>query len=325
MRSYTHRTQEFVNSEEKKKLSPYAEWPLCDFCGSNEYTVKRATTFSDASFSSSKSQSFMYASSDSSMGAVVECLTCTLRYQSPRDKDVSQIYEGVGDDEFYSASKDDRIATCKRDANQLERTIGPLSGKKLLDVGCSYGLFLDVAKERGMSTYGIELSRYQSSVAKKRHLQICTQELPKCGFPEAYFDVMTLFDVIEHLPSPQSFMKEAFRFIRPDGFLVLCTPNCRSMEAKLFGTYWLNFARMHFYYFSPKTITVMLKAAGFEVVRIEKHKRIIKPINVIGWMKKHPRIYPIFKALFAHTPLGKIQWTSGLSGNMVVYARKKVD
>lgn len=304
------------------QFSHFLEWPVCDMCGGNDYTVLRSSSFSEASFPRERAESFKYASPDASMGAIVACRRCGLAYQCPRDADVARLYAQVGEDEFYLSSKADRIATCERDADRMERVVGPARGKRLLDVGCSYGLFLDIMKSRGAQVFGVELSRHQRGVALKNHPTICPKELRNCGYPDNYFDLLTLWDVLEHLSSPRAFLTDAYRVIRRGGFVVSCTPNIKSMPAKLFGKYWLNFARMHLYYFSPKTLTTLLEQSGFTVVKIEKHKRVIRPAHAISWMKKHPRVYVALRALCTTTPLGTRRLLSGLSGNMVVYAQK---
>lgn len=317
------RIKKSEGEEVSAKFGHFLECPLCDVCGADEYAVLRELSFSDASFSRARSESFKYASPDRSMGAIVQCRRCGLVYQNPRDRNVARIYEEVGEDEFYVSSKADRIATCERDADRMERIVGTVRGKRLLDVGCSYGLFLDCVKARGAETFGVELSRHQRTVALKNHPHICSEELKDCGYPENHFDLLTLWDVIEHLSSPRAFLADAHHVVRRGGFLVICTPNRESVPAKLFGKYWINFARMHFYYFSPRTLSFVLERAGFRVVAIEKHRRVIRPENAIAWMKKYPVAYAMLHALSRSTPLGAMKWASGLSGNMVVYAQKK--
>ncbi len=307
--------------EELQKFSQYLEWPKCDLCGDSDYEVMYEATFTDASFAGNKSESFKYAASDSSKGNIVKCRQCGLVYQTPRDNDVARIYQGVGEDKFYVASRADRVTTCERDVAKMERVTGAARGRRLIDVGCSYGLFLDAAKMRGWETHGVELSDYQRMGAGKNH-PVCGQELKNCGYADNAFDVLTMFDVVEHLAKPSDFIKDAYRVIKPGGYFIACTPNIASIQSKLSGKYWLNFARMHFYYFTPKTLGAMCERAGFKIVKVEHHKRVIRPINVIAWMKKHPRVYKIMEAIFAKTPLGNLKWASGLSGNMVVYAQK---
>ncbi len=304
------------------KFNMYLEWPKCDLCGQSDYEVIYEATFNEASFTDDKFESFKYASADGSKGNIVKCRNCGLVYQVPRDNDVARIYRRVNEDIFYTASKADRAATCERDVFKMEKVTGVSGGRKLIDIGCSYGLFLDAAKSRGWDVYGVELSDYQRGEAIKNHPNVCGQELKDCGYPDNYFDVLTMFDVVEHLTSPSVFIKDAYRVVKPGGYFVACTPNIASIQTKLTGKYRLKFARMHFYYFTPKTLGAMCELDGFKVVKVEHHKRIIRPINAIAWMKKHPRVYKMMEVIFAKTPLGNLKWASGLSGNMVIYAKK---
>lgn len=308
--------------EELSQFNQYLNWVFCDMCGEQNYDVLLSSSFTMKSFVSDKSESFKYAAPDTSKGNIVRCQRCRLVYQNPRDNDITRIYERVGEDKFYLASQSDRVATSERDAEKMEMAIGKANGRKLLDVGCSYGFFMDVVARRGWDVYGTELSEYQRNIALKNQKNICGKELKDCGYSENSFDVLTMFDVIEHLESPTAFMKDAYRVIKPGGYFVACTPNINSWPAKFFGKYWLNYARMHLYYFDPKSITVLLEKSGFKVMKIEKHKRVIQPINAIGWMQKHVWIYKILKILIGKTFLGRLKLTSGLSGNMVVYAQK---
>jgi 2-polyprenyl-3-methyl-5-hydroxy-6-metoxy-1,4-benzoquinol methylase len=309
--------------EELQKFSQYLEWAKCNLCGGDDYDVIYEATFNEASFAGNKSESFKYAAADQSKGNIVKCRRCGLVYQTPRDNDVARIYQNVDEDHFYVASKADRIATCERDLLKMERVVAPANSRKLIDVGCSYGLFLDAAKKNGWETHGVELSDYQRAEAAKNH-SMCGSELKNCGYADGSFDVLTMFDVVEHLADPAGFIKDAYRVIKPGGYFIACTPNIASIQSKLSGKYWLNFARMHFYYFTPKTLSSMLEQAGFKIVKVEHHKRIIRPMNAIAWMKKHPSVYKIMEKIFAKIPLGNLKWASGLSGNMVVYAQKRI-
>lgn len=315
-------TKKSDKREELSRFTQYLEWPKCDLCGADDYDVLYETTFTDASFSGNKSESFKYAAADQSKGNIVKCRHCGLVYQTPRDNDVARIYQNVDEDIFYVASRDDRLATCKRDLAKMEIVTGAANGRRLLDVGCSYGLFLDAARARGWDTYGVELSDYQRSRAIKNHPNICGKELKDCGYPQNYFDVLTMFDVVEHLASPSRFAREAYDVIKPGGYFIAVTPNISSIQSKFSGKYWLNLARMHFYYFTPKTLAAVLEKVGFRVIKIEKHKRVIRPINAIGWMRKHPGVFKILETIITKTGLANLKWKSGLSGNMVIYAQK---
>lgn len=302
--------------------NPFLEWVPCDLCKREQYTVLHQSTYTVQDFSSNTSKSFMYASTDKARGNIVRCLFCSLTYMNPRDTDITAIYEAVGDDEYYVSSHDDRLATCERDLTALEQVAGGGRGKKLMDIGCSYGFFMDVAKQRGWDVYGCELSKFQYEEAAGRHTNVYNTELKKCAFPSGYFDALTLFDVIEHLPSPAAFLPDAYRVLKKGGVLCIITPDVESLPARLSGRYWLNFTRMHLYYFTPKTMQMLLEKNGFRVLKVARHKRVIKLGVAIIWMQKYPRIYRLLNCLVGNRYLKDTTVLSSLSGNMVVYAEK---
>jgi 2-polyprenyl-3-methyl-5-hydroxy-6-metoxy-1,4-benzoquinol methylase len=241
---------------------------------------------------------------------------------NPRDRDISSIYKNVGEDEYYISSKEDRIVTFERDYQKLESVIGPAHGRKMLDVGCGYGLFLGVCKNHGWEAYGCELSEVQWRKAKEHYDRVYNKEVRDCGFPENFFDLVTMNEVIEHVPSPKTLLKEAYHVIKPGGHIVLTTPDRSSWPAKLFGKRWLAYARMHLYYFTPYTLGRMLEGQGFRVIKIERHKRIIRFGVAIEWMKKHHLVYRFFSFVFGNPFVRDIKTTSTMSGNIVVYAQK---
>lgn len=301
--------------------APFLEWVPCDLCGRNVFTIRYPGRYSDNDFGADRVRSFMYASDDKARGNIVRCNNCGLVYLNPRDKDVAALYQFVPHDEYYLSSRADRLATAENDFKQLEQVCGT-GGRRLLDVGCSYGFFLDVVKSRGWDGYGCELSREQFEFARERHRNVHNQELARCPFEKNSFDVITLYDVIEHLASPTAFVAQAREFLKPGGFLVLETPDVSSVPARIMGRFWLNFVRMHLYYFSPNTISQMLVKNGFEIVRIARHRRVIQLGVAIKWLKKYPWLYVPARLLLGGQLLRNVKLYTRLSGNMVVYAKK---
>lgn len=312
------------NAKIPEALIDFLELVPCDLCGRNDFEILYPSLYTEDSFTADRAKSFMYASEDKTRGNIVRCRQCGLVYANPRDKDISAIYCTVGEDNYYFFSREDRLATSENDYNHLEEVASQqvIKRGKILDVGCSYGFFMDVAKNHGWDVYGCELSKKQSSFARQRHINVFNQELKFCPFEKDYFDVITLFDVIEHLASPSSFLMEAKSFLKPGGLLVVCTPDLSSFPARLMGRYWLNFVRMHLYYFTPKTISRLFVKSGFQVLKITRHRRIIKLGVAVEWMKKYPWLYRPLKFFLDNPLLKRVRVSCGLSGNMTVYAKK---
>lgn len=139
---------------------------------------------------------------------------------------------------------------------------------KLLDVGCSTGYFLEYAKSRGWEISGCELSQYTASLSRGRlNADVRSGSFLDAGFPDDSFDAVTMWDVIEHVLEPASFIKEAFRALRPGGLLVICTPNYNSLSRRMLGYKWDAVCPpRHLQMFNSATLSKMVVRNGGKVV-----------------------------------------------------------
>jgi len=109
---------------------------------------------------------------------------------------------------------------------------------RLLDVGCAAGFFLAEARAH-YEVQGVELSDWAARHAREQlHLTVFTGTLQQAALPAAHFDVVTLWDVIEHVPEPVPLLAEAARVLRPGGRLVLTTGDWDSAYARARGPAW---------------------------------------------------------------------------------------
>ena len=104
---------------------------------------------------------------------------------------------------------------------------------RLLDVGCAFGSFLAFARGRGWDVSGVEVSKYSSRIARSRGLDVHTGDLATYDAPAGTFDLVTLWDVIEHVREVQGTISRAARLLKPGGHLVLTTDNYRSLLSVL--------------------------------------------------------------------------------------------
>jgi SAM-dependent methyltransferase len=138
---------------------------------------------------------------------------------------------------------------------------------RILDVGCATGEFLQAMHRRGWETYGVEPNEGAAEYARRQiGLRVFTGDLKSASFSKAYFDVVTMWEVLEHLYDPLDTIKEVQRVLSSKGLLVLSVPDPRSLEAKLFGPYWAGFdAPRHLYAYTSDILRKLLSRAGFEV------------------------------------------------------------
>lgn len=159
------------------------------------------------------------------------------------------------------------LKTASRRLDEIERYT-PARGR-LLDVGCALGFFMEEAHRRGWQVEGVDISAHAVAYAREKlGLDARPGLLREAGFTPGSFDVLTLWDVIEHVPEPVAELEYCRELLRPGGIIVLSTPDAGSLVAKLTGARWMGFklAEEHLYYFSRKTMALALEKAGFDVL-----------------------------------------------------------
>jgi SAM-dependent methyltransferase len=164
---------------------------------------------------------------------------------------------------------------CKRGSRDIE-TLENINGLGLmLEVGCSWGFFLEAARMRGWHVHGIELSQSAAKWAKEMlELNVTCGTIEDSLFPgEAAFDVVVAWHVIEHVQEPSDFLKIARQRLRPGGLLALRTPNIRSVPARINGRAWQWVgAPAHLSLFSPKSLGLAVERAGFSVRHVSTRR-----------------------------------------------------
>lgn len=141
------------------------------------------------------------------------------------------------------------------------------SGRRLVDVGCGPGLFLEVARAAGWNVHGVELNA--TAVARLRALGISVSDRPleRTDLPAASFDAATLWEVLEHIPDPRAFLAQVRDLLRPGGILLVCVPNVDALVTRLLhersGTFR---GQSHVSFFNVATLGRLLDEEGFRVV-----------------------------------------------------------
>lgn len=141
---------------------------------------------------------------------------------------------------------------------------------RLLDIGCATGYFLDVAKEHAWEVYGQEVSEFAGGVAAERHGDhIFIGGMDAVQLPPHSLDVITMWDVIEHLADPVDVLRRARELLKADGMLVICTGDIDSLLARLQGSRSRIYnPPQHLYYFSRRTLSRTLESAGLRVLEV---------------------------------------------------------
>jgi 2-polyprenyl-3-methyl-5-hydroxy-6-metoxy-1,4-benzoquinol methylase len=194
---------------------------------------------------------------------IVQCRHCGLVYANPRwsPEEILAAYTAVEDD-TYVAEREGRELTFSRHLRVLERIIGPAEGRRLLDVGAYIGVFVEVAAAGGWDAWGVEPSEWAAAEAQQRGLNVIQGTLDTLRTQP--FDVITMWDVIEHLTDPAAVLRQIHDRLRPGGWVAVHTMDIDAPIARLMGARWPWLMDMHLYYFSRRTLAAMLAECGFE-------------------------------------------------------------
>lgn len=289
----------------------------CPVCGGEEYRVLYKSNLDKKENYENKVKQFGYASGSKRLGQIVKCKKCSLVYVNPQEEDIERLYEQT-EDTTYELSRDSRKITFDKSMDDMDKL---KKGWKILDIGCSTGIFLEVAKEKGLDIYGVELSKWGYEKAKKISKNVYNRTLDKCGFKEEFFDVVTMWDLIEHLSNPNKELKEINKILKRDGNLIITTPNINGFFSKLTKRSWWAMIRMHLFYFSPENIAKLLDKNGFRVVKIKSYPRIVIFKYAIEWFKPYKSFYFLLKIM--SKLIGNLKLKINVGDTMIVYAVKK--
>ena len=135
----------------------------------------------------------------------------------------------------------------------------------LLEIGCAYGYFLDEARRHYDRVAGVDVAAAAVERARARFgVEAHAGSFLDIPFEDSSFDVVCMWDTVEHLPRPDRFIERARRLLRPDGRLFLTTGDISSLNARVRGANWRQIhPPSHVHYFSRRTIATLLERLGF--------------------------------------------------------------
>jgi 2-polyprenyl-3-methyl-5-hydroxy-6-metoxy-1,4-benzoquinol methylase len=167
------------------------------------------------------------------------------------------------------------------------------SGKKhgtVLDVGSATGIFLKGMKDYGWEVNGVEPSEFAAKYAvEQMGLNTVHGYLEEDTFKPESFDLVTFWDVFEHLPNPVEVLKIAHKTLKPNGVLVLSLPNSQSWDRRLFEDVWAGWhTPQHYYIFNQKNLTQLVEQHGYRFKRIRSFtgRHGAMAITLDYWLKK---------------------------------------
>ncbi|HEX8122059.1 MAG TPA: class I SAM-dependent methyltransferase [Solirubrobacteraceae bacterium] len=203
---------------------------------------------------------------------VVRCPSCGFLYRLPgiRPERLAELYEKKTYKKFLTGHySEKRIQRYELVMDAFDPLFADGSGRRIFDFGCGAGLFLELAERRGFEPFGVDLSETSIEEARTkpsgRNAYFGTpHDVPQIA--AGGFDVITLWSVLAHLPCPVEDLSYMRSLLAPGGALLVLTVNANSLLLKAARDNWNGFTPNHLKFFSPTTLPLLLRKAGFGAV-----------------------------------------------------------
>lgn len=204
---------------------------------------------------------------------VVKCGSCGMVYMEPRPDDESLM--GFYPREYWGGRVDGAGELVRAVEERLKegyklRAVGiaGLTGGRVLDIGCGRGEFIALLAARGFDTAGLEPGEEAARRGREAGLNIMHGGVGSVTIPDANFDAVTMWHVLEHMPQPLAALSEVKNMLRPGGRLIVALPDFGGWQATRYGSGWFGIdAPRHLSHFTRETFTAMAGKAGFRVER----------------------------------------------------------
>lgn len=225
---------------------------------------------------------------DKMSGEILRCHECSHRFMptTPEQQDLIETnydahYAGYRHDHFFA----------RRIRQAISDELLPLTalGGSVLDVGCGSGEFLVAAREYGLKVSGVDVSESAAAACRERGIVARAGDFLNLQFEEQY-DLVTMWDVVEHLREPESFIRRSAELLKPGGHLVLKIPGFgrftfypiklyHRLACQLLG------APAHVQYFTPRSLEALLARCGFTQVKWFPSRSFRSAPAATGWKK----------------------------------------
>lgn len=299
------------------------EYVRCAFCGKNKKNLLMEV----------KNTHGFHWISDEKFN-LVRCRNCGLVYINPRPNQ-----DEIG--KFYNI---DYYTTGNRFKTFIEKHLTHYSnlGKKkliakykqagkLLDIGCGTGEFLSSFISGKWNLCGIEPNSKGFNLScKKVKGKIINNKLSNCKFSNDYFDVITMWQVFEHIHDPNKELQEINRILKDDGILVMGVPNVKSLGFKMAREHWFHLdSPRHLYHYDSTTINKILSKNGFKVFKmafpfleypLDLYHSLLNSLGKNKFIRA-PLILPLLVLSFLLKPMGSLL---KVSETMIVFCRKGI-
>jgi 2-polyprenyl-3-methyl-5-hydroxy-6-metoxy-1,4-benzoquinol methylase len=211
------------------------------------------------------------------------CKDCGFVWMQPIycDNVIASIYNGKEDSKFKAITNYVEKNFLKKTTLEIEKPPLPPSfyiqkllwslkqiggrANNLLDIGCQNGNFLLEAKHYFHDVQGVEMNVKSAKYAMERGLIVHNMPIEEIKLPDAFFDVITMNQVIEHIKDPSIVLEKAFKLLKRNGVLFISTPNIDGISYKMFkGAHSLLRGNSHISMFNIPSLGRLGNSVGFK-------------------------------------------------------------
>lgn len=260
---------------------------------------------------------------------ILECNSCKFIFNekwnmlSDKEKLISNNILNLDAMKTYSEKEKDIYSD--RFRGELEEINKFKKYGRILDIGCANGHFLKLANESGWETYGCDIDKNAAEYCKQcLVLNVTCGELDENRYPEKYFDVITMFHTLEHIPNFCQTIAIAQKILKPNGLIVIAVPNVNDLRRLLFKQNWLQFKEHHLWYFSKETLIFLLQKHGLKILRIKTQggSQIVFTLDKTFKINVHGLIIRYFKYFNPiRNILLRVLNNLGFSEDLKIYAK----
>lgn len=224
----------------------------------------------------------------------------------------------------YASSRDLKLATAR---SRLDRIKQLGNGTRLLDVGCATGFFLEAAEAEGFDVHGVEFSPVAISLARPdiREQIVCGDVNALISQSAAKFDVVTAFDIIEHVQNPGKFLADIREVLNTGGILTMSTPDTGHFLRYLMGSRWPMLQPMqHTVLFSRQGLAELLQRCGYGEIEVETTRKVLTT-DYLGEQlaATNPSAHRVYRSLRKVLPFALRKKPFAVNiGEAIAYARR---
>ncbi len=237
----------------------------CELCGCSNFNLKFPGNIKSLDFENFAQYAYY--------GDIFQCAKCGLVRQKV-DLTSEQVLALIKNEKYLNEAigqlaLDEKYVQFNTLISFAEK-YAELNNAKLLDIGANTGIYLNLMKRYSSNLFGLEPSKEAAKFAQDSGLNVQNGVIAEGNFENNAFDIVTMWDVVEHLSTPQTDFEKINPWLKVGGKFFITTHNIESLFAKLMGKRYPMLMYQHFFHFSPKTLSAMLEQKGFKVLGIHQ-------------------------------------------------------